>query len=72
MKPFYIEPGGGTSGCGIKFLPRILEAVKAENVDYEIHRTMNTGDGENYVRNRCIAFPDEKLGFYAVGVTAHE
>ncbi|MDI9494001.1 MAG: diacylglycerol kinase family lipid kinase [Bacillota bacterium] len=64
---FILNPVAGHQDAESKFLPRILEAVKAEDVDYEIHRTMNIGDGENYVRNRCIAFPDEKLRFYAVG-----
>ncbi|MGI6732921.1 MAG: diacylglycerol/lipid kinase family protein [Anaerovoracaceae bacterium] len=64
---FILNPVAGHKKAEPKFLPQILEAVKAEGVDYEIHRTMNVGDGENFVRNRCVAYADEKLRFYAVG-----
>jgi diacylglycerol kinase (ATP) len=64
---FILNPVAGHKEAESKILPQILEAVKAEGVNYEIHRTMNVSDGENFVRNRCLAHRDEKLRFYAVG-----
>lgn len=64
---FVLNPVAGHKNVEKKFLPLILEAVKAEKVEYEIHRTMNVCDGESYVRNRCLAMTDEVLRFYAVG-----
>ncbi len=64
---FVLNPAAGPKKAERKILPRILEAVKAENVDYEIHRTMNVGDGENFVRNRCSTHSEENMRFYAVG-----
>ena len=64
---FILNPAAGPKKAEEKILPRILEAVKAENVDYEIHRTMNVGDGENFVKSRCLAHPGESMRFYAVG-----
>lgn len=68
MKHFFVlNPVAGAKTAEKLILPKILEAAKAEGVDYEIHRTMNIGDGEKYVINRCLTFPDESLRFYAVG-----
>ncbi len=64
---FILNPAAGPKTAEKKLLPKILEAVKSEGVSYEIHRTMNIGDGGNFVRNRCLAFPEERLRFYAVG-----
>lgn len=64
---FILNPAAGPKKAEKTILPRILEAVKEENADYEIHRTMNVGDGENFVRNRCLAHPGEDIRFYAVG-----
>ncbi len=64
---FILNPVAGDKKAETKILPLILEAVKGEGVDYEIHRTMNVGDGENFVRNRCLDYPQENLRFYAVG-----
>lgn len=64
---FILNPAAGPKKAEKKILPRILEAVKAENVDYEIHRTMNVGDGENFVKSRCLDHLGESMRFYAVG-----
>jgi len=49
-------------------LPRILEAVRAAGVDYEIHRTTNAGEATLWVRRRLANAPEtEMLRFYAVG-----
>lgn len=64
---FIINPVAG-SGKGERIiLPKIIETVKKEGVDYVIHRTINVGDGENFVKKQCLSFPNETLRFYAVG-----
>jgi YegS/Rv2252/BmrU family lipid kinase len=64
---FILNPAAGRKDAEKKILPGIMEAAKATGIDYEIHRTMNIGDGENYVRSRCLAMPHDSLRFYAIG-----
>lgn len=64
---FVLNPVAGHGEALQVFLPKILEAVKESGVDYEIHRTMNVGDGTHFVKNRCLEEKEEHLRFYAVG-----
>lgn len=69
---FILNPAAGNKKAEIQILPRILRAVKETGVEYEIHRTVNVGDGERYVRERCSQHQAEgaektPLRFYAVG-----
>lgn len=64
---FILNPAAGKREAETRILPGILTAVKAEEVDYEIHRTINVGDATRYVRERCLSQPEEVLRFYAVG-----
>ncbi len=68
MKHFFVlNPVAGAGTAERILLPKIIEAAKAEAIDYEIHRTINVGDAEKYVSNRCRTFPGEALRFYAIG-----
>jgi len=70
---FIINPAAGKGKAGKDFLPQILETVKKTGADYEIHRTMGTGDATNFVKGRCKANKTdhggekEILRFYACG-----
>lgn len=64
---FILNPAAGNMDAESKILPRIISEAKKAGIDYEIHRTMGVGDGENYVRNRCLAAGDVPVRFYAVG-----
>lgn len=64
---FILNPVAGSGKAEKRILPGIIEAAREEAVDYEIHRTINVGDAENYVRKRCEHYAGEKLRFYAVG-----
>ncbi len=64
---FLLNPVAGDRKAERKILPRIIEEAKAAGADYEVHRTMNVGDAENYVRSRCELYPRDNLRFYAVG-----
>ncbi|HZK01467.1 MAG TPA: diacylglycerol kinase family protein [Anaerovoracaceae bacterium] len=64
---FILNPVAGLQKAEKRILPRIIDAVKAEDVSYEIHRTVNVGDAENYVRKRCRTCSGDGLRFYAVG-----
>lgn len=43
---FMINPAAGKGRAERIFLPAIIETAKSMNIDYEIHRTINTGDAE--------------------------
>ncbi|MDR1778173.1 MAG: hypothetical protein LBR14_00190 [Clostridiales Family XIII bacterium] len=62
---FLINPAAG-KGKAADLIPQILQAVKGESVDYEIHRTMNAYDAQKYVRERCER-DAEPMRFYACG-----
>lgn len=64
---FIVNPIAGSGTSERIILPQIIETVRKEGVDYEIHRTINVGDGENYVKKRCTSLSNETLRFYAVG-----
>ena len=64
---FILNPVAGTGKAEKRILPRIIEAVGQDGVDYEIHRTINVGDAKKYVRKRCESYGDRILRFYAVG-----
>lgn len=69
---FIINPAAGKGKAGKVFLPKILETVKKLGIEYELHRTMGTGDATNFVRGRCEASKNqgqqgETLRFYACG-----
>ncbi len=64
---FILNPIAGSGKAEKKILPSIISAAREEDVEYEIHRTINVGDAENYVRKRCEHFDGDKLRFYAVG-----
>lgn len=74
---FIMNPAAGKGKAGNVFLPRIIEASKKLEIDYEIHRTIAPGDAEHFVRSRCEAMAREMSGdngangdivrFYACG-----
>lgn len=65
---FILNPAAGNKKAESHILPRILHAVKSAGVEYEIHRTLNKGDGEKYVRQACIKSScKDRIRFYAVG-----
>ncbi|MDD2216012.1 MAG: diacylglycerol kinase family lipid kinase [Eubacteriales bacterium] len=64
---FILNPVAGKGRAEIEVLPKVLEAVKDEGIDYEIHRTINVSDATNYVKNRCMAGNGEPMRFYAIG-----
>lgn len=66
---FIINPAAGVGKARDVFLPDILEELKHADADYEIHRTINVGDGERFTRSRCAGREKETdlLRFYACG-----
>ena len=64
---FVLNPVAGKGKAEIEILPKIIKAVKESGIDYEIHRTINVGDAEHFVKNRCRLNPNESLRFYAIG-----
>ncbi|GAB1475550.1 diacylglycerol kinase [Bacillota bacterium] len=64
---FVLNPVAGSQKAEKNILPHIIEEAKAAEVDYEVHRTINVGDAENYVKSRCQLFPEDNLRFYAIG-----
>ncbi|GHU49731.1 lipid kinase [Clostridia bacterium] len=63
---FIINPAAGNRTAEKRFLAQILSCVKAEELDYEIHRTTGPGEAESFIRTRCEEFPDT-IRFYACG-----
>lgn len=64
---FILNPVAGPRKAERQILPLIIETAKEQDIEYEIHRTINTGDGERYVRSCCLQEPDTNLRFYAIG-----
>lgn len=66
---FIINPAAGKGKAGKIFLPDIIETAKAMKIDYEIHRTLNAGDAERFIKNRCNRRTDqsEAIRFYGCG-----
>ncbi|QOX63030.1 YegS/Rv2252/BmrU family lipid kinase [Anoxybacterium hadale] len=56
---FIMNPAAGKGKAGEVFLPRIIEASKKLEIDYEIHRTIAPGDAEHFVRTRCETLAKE-------------
>ena len=76
---FILNPAAGKGRAEKDFPHKIIETCKKLGVEYEMHRTMGRGDGENFVRGRCKArtmqedgtvqgdSTQEALRFYACG-----
>jgi len=66
---FVVNPAAGKGRAEKEYLPKIQQAVKKEGVSYEIHRTINIGEGETYVRRLLTERKDpaEIYRFYACG-----
>ncbi|MDR0884756.1 MAG: hypothetical protein LBN22_00065 [Clostridiales Family XIII bacterium] len=65
---FILNPAAG-SGKSTSILPNIISATKKHNIDYEIHRTLTSGDAHNFVLARLVEAEKngENLRFYACG-----
>ncbi len=69
---FILNPAAGNGKSESYFLPRMIEAAKNQGIDYEIHRTVSTGDAERYVKRICQknekeTFEQKELRFYSCG-----
>lgn len=70
---FILNPAAGKGRAEKDFPHKIIETCKRLGVDYELHRTMGRGDGENFVRGRCksrtlnASGAEDTLRFYACG-----
>lgn len=66
---FIINPAAGKGKAGKFFLPAIIEIAKKMNIDYEIHRTINVGDAERFIKSRCESRKNinETIRFYGCG-----
>ncbi|MDR1272361.1 MAG: hypothetical protein LBK04_05165 [Clostridiales Family XIII bacterium] len=64
---FIINPAAGQGNAESVLLPKIMSAVKSAGVSYEIHRTINVGDGESHVRDICQSASDSPVRFYSCG-----
>lgn len=66
---FIINPVAGKGKSEKQYLPLIHKVSKELGVEYEIHRTINIGDGERFTRQRCLNRETEAelLRFYACG-----
>ncbi len=62
---FIVNPAAGGGAAETKYLPRILSAVKANNADYEIHRSLSAADTTNWIKHRSQN--GDHVRFYAVG-----
>lgn len=68
MKHFFIFNPAAGNGKVTRFIhPKIIEACKTNEIDYEIHRTVSLGDARNFTHNRCLEADDEPVRFYACG-----
>ena len=73
MKHYFImNPAAGKGKAGQLFLPKIIETSKRLDIDYEIHRTIASGDAAHFIKAKCEE--REKKGetgktyrFYACG-----
>ena len=64
---FVINPAAGNGKTQEAMLPRILDAVKKSDAEYELHRTSGPGEATSYVRSRLAKDPDETVRFYVCG-----
>lgn len=66
---FIINPVAGTGKARGFYMPRILDELKKQRLDYKLHITTKPGDAKRFVR-RLISFRREEkqtLRFYACG-----
>lgn len=66
---FILNPVAGKGKSEKQFLPLIHSIAKEMAVEYEIHRTINIGDGERFTKSKCQQRESEteQLRFYACG-----
>jgi len=66
---FIVNPVAGKGKSEKQYLPLIHKVAKEMDVEYEVHRTINIGDGERFTRLRCLKRENEIeiLRFYACG-----
>ena len=64
---FILNPAAGNGKVAKDIHPKIIEACKANYIDYEIHRTVSLGDARNYTRNRSLESNGEPIRFYSCG-----
>jgi YegS/Rv2252/BmrU family lipid kinase len=64
---FIINPAAGSGREQEALLPQIIEAAKACNTGYEIHRTTGAGEAALYVQGRLAIEDGVVKRFYAVG-----
>lgn len=66
---FILNPVAGKGKSESHYLPLIHSVAKELKVEYEIHRTINVGDGERFTKTRCLERKSEAEGlkFYACG-----
>jgi len=64
---FVINPAAGSGRDQEALLPRIINAAKSCEVDYEIHRTSGPGEAVTYARGRLAEYKGEAVRFYSCG-----
>lgn len=66
---FILNPVAGKGKAEKHILPQIHRIAREMKADYEIHRTINVGDGERFTRVRCAGRKSEAIAlrFYACG-----
>lgn len=66
---FILNPVAGKGKSEKHYLPLIHSVAKEMKVNYEIHRTINIGDAERFIRQKCVnrVNETEELRFYACG-----
>ncbi len=64
---FILNPAAGNGKVAKEIHPRIIEACKKEEIDYEIHRTVSLGDARNFTKNRCNEADGKPVRFYSCG-----
>ena len=66
---FILNPVAGKGKSEKHYLPIIHSVAKEMGVEYEIHRTINIGDGERFTKLRCQSreIETELLRFYTCG-----
>jgi len=68
MKHCFVEnPVSGKNYPGDILHDLIQPAVLASGIEFEIYRTRYRGDGERYVREKCMEAAGKPVRFYAVG-----
>lgn len=64
---FILNPAAGNGKVAKEIHPKIIDACKKKDVDYEIHRTVSLGDARNFTKNRCTQAEGKPIRFYACG-----